>query len=418
MPARLNLPAYYNLVENDTFELFFKGIVEASDPYRYNLRIDCERGAIFRRKYVYTPLSGDAGTYPMTVSLEDDEERILDRKTLELRVFAPATAEKLPKTPYHILCVGDSLTSGGIWASELCRRLTATDGTPAGLGLNVRFWGNVPGTDGAFHEGYGGWTFRSFNTDYDSARFWHLRTAHTLTKLDQHAQYRDADGSLWRLESIDGDTLKLIYQSGTVPAKAPAGTLKWESGGNAHTDIPAGETFRASGNPFWNEQTGKVDFSAWAEKLGCPTIDLVCVLLGWNSTLTPYADYMDDVRTFLANVRAAFPSAQVVLMGLQVPSIDGFGQSYGCMWNYMDKVRYVFEMDRRYADIARKTDFVTSANLAGQFDTEYNMPRAEFPVNVRSSVTEYRGTNGVHPAKEGYLQIADAFYRAVMPHLM
>ena len=411
--AFLNLPKYYDLVENDTFELFFRGIVAASDPYRYNIRIDCERGAIYRRKYVYTPTNGDAGTVPMIVSLENDEGTVLDRKELELRIH-PAARRTFPK-PYNVLCVGDSLTSGGIWASELYRRLTASDGKPAGLGLNVRFWGNVPGKNGAFHEGYGGWTFNSFNCDYDSARFWHLRTRHALIPSDQHAMFEDEAGASWRLESIDGDTLKLIYQTGNAAA-APVGALRWISGGESHTDIPAGETFRASGNPFWDEAAERVDFGTWARKLGCPGIDLACILLGWNSTLTSEEEYFDHVRIFLANLRETFPNVKVILMGLQVPSIDGFGASYGCMWNYMDKLRYVFRMDERYAKIAEEYDWVSSASLAGQFDTEYNMPSAEFPVNVRGTKTEIRGTNGVHPAPEGYLQIADAFYRAGMPY--
>lgn len=49
----------------------------------------------------------------------------------------------------------------------------------------------------------------------------------------------------------------------------------------------------------------------------------------------------------------------------------------------------------------------------GQFDTRYNMPYTQVAVNPRSTVTEMRGTNGVHPSPSGYLQIGDAFYRAL-----
>jgi len=38
----------------------------------------------------------------------------------------------------------------------------------------------------------------------------------------------------------------------------------------------------------------------------------------------------------------------------------------------------------------------------------------ERKVNVRSSQTEWIGTNGVHPSMDGYLQIGDAFYRALV----
>ena len=35
-------------------------------------------------------------------------------------------------------------------------------------------------------------------------------------------------------------------------------------------------------------------------------------------------------------------------------------------------------------------------------------------VNIRSSVTENFGTNGVHPSTDGYNQIGDAFYRGMI----
>jgi hypothetical protein len=56
-------------------------------------------------------------------------------------------------------------------------------------------------------------------------------------------------------------------------------------------------------------------------------------------------------------------------------------------------------------------------NISGQFDSEYNMPRQTKAVNTRSSTTEQVGTNGVHPATEGYYQIGDAAYRALVPEL-
>ena len=413
MAARLRVPDHYDLVEEDVFELYRLGVVEANDPYRYNWRVECDKGAIFRRKYAYTPQPGDAGVYPLTMTLEDDDGHILDRKTVELRVRAVPETVK----PADILCVGDSLTSGGIWVEELYRRLAGTGGEPTGLGLDLRFWGNMTSAGGIAHEGYGGWTFQSFNTDYDSARFWHVRGTHALTALDQHAVYKAADGGLWRVESV-GEALKLVHMGGSVAA-APEGTLVWESGGSGNAPtITVESARRATGNPFWNEQAGCVDFLDWARRVGAPKIDCCLILLGWNSTWTPVPEYYEQVRTFLGNLRAAWPDCKVLLMGLQVPEIDGFGQSYGCMWNYMDKARYVFDMDERYARIAASERGVYAASLAGQFDTEYNMPHGEFPANPRNPRPVERGINGVHPAKEGYLQIADAFYRAVLPVLM
>jgi hypothetical protein len=55
--------------------------------------------------------------------------------------------------------------------------------------------------------------------------------------------------------------------------------------------------------------------------------------------------------------------------------------------------------------------FVRYLGIASQFDGEYNNIHASFPVNNRSTVTEDRQTNGVHPDTPGYYQIADVVYR-------
>ena len=55
-------------------------------------------------------------------------------------------------------------------------------------------------------------------------------------------------------------------------------------------------------------------------------------------------------------------------------------------------------------------------DAAAQFDTLYNMPYSERPVNKRyiDGPTEMIGTNGVHPAARGYYQIADSVYRNIV----
>ena len=52
--------------------------------------------------------------------------------------------------------------------------------------------------------------------------------------------------------------------------------------------------------------------------------------------------------------------------------------------------------------------------MKAQFDVENNMPASEMQVNIRNKKTERVGTNGVHPTMEGYLQIGDVFYRALV----
>ena len=76
------------------------------------------------------------------------------------------------------------------------------------------------------------------------------------------------------------------------------------------------------------------------------------------------------------------------------------------------------EAYQSWANEEYSKDFVEYVDLAGQFDAEYNMPSKEKPANLRCETTEVVGTNGVHPATAGYMQIADAVYRNVIASFM
>ena len=192
-----------------------------------------------------------------------------------------------------------------------------------------------------------------------------------------------------------------------------SGALTWVSGGDGsdNTSIVYTSYTTESSNPFWNNAVNKVDFLNYATNLGVKTIDYCYILLGWNSTNDSETVTKDNIRTFINNLRASFPNCKITLLGLQVPSIDGFGANYGCNWNYMDKLKFVFNYNKWNLEVSKEFDNVDFINISGQFDSENNMQTGTRQVNIRNSKTEVYGTNGVHPATEGYLQIADAVYR-------
>lgn len=403
--AAVHLPDEYKLVVNDTFELFWKGVIEAFDPYARDIVCECDRGNCFARKFVFKPTS--AGNYRLKVSVRDDRGNILDTASTILKVSDKALS---PSSIKRILCVGDSLTAPGTWPHELNRRLTGIGGTPVADELsNIEFIGTQT-HDGTAYEGYGGWTFNSYNSSMQSSAYVWITCTHDKTEADQHSTYKDANGAIWKIETIETSRLKMIRQSGTTAMPA-SGTLTHVSGGEHVDDIVFTMSQVAAGNPFWNDKKDKVDFANYAQSIGASSIDYCYVLMGWNSTGNSEISYKSSVRTFINNLRASFPNCIIVLMGIQVPSLDGFGTSYGCSWNYMDKLRFVHELDHWYADVAAEYSNVYTISTVGQFDAEYGYPTSTVPVNARSTKTEARQTNSVHPSDSGYMQIADAVYR-------
>ena len=56
----------------------------------------------------------------------------------------------------------------------------------------------------------------------------------------------------------------------------------------------------------------------------------------------------------------------------------------------------------------------SSSNITCVYNTPHNMPTMEVQVNRRNETKELIGSNGVHPTMNGYLQIGDVFYRALV----
>lgn len=414
--VKLCLPDFYDLVVNDTFELFYKGIINAVNPDLYDVVVQCTKGNAFDKRFIITPTTVE--NLPLTVSLYGINHNLLDEKTITLKIHAKATS---PATQKNILCVGDSLTQGGTWVHELKRRLTASGGTPTGDNLsNINFIGTRE-YNGVHYEGYGGWTFNSYNTANVNTNARIITCSHDKTESDdQHSIYKDGNNVQWKLETINENTIKILCVTGEGTNFPTTGTLVWVSGGVNHSDIVYTASEIAAGNPFWNTAESKVDFAAYAENCGVDSIDYVYVLLGWNNASTSESDYKTQAQTFIDNVQADFPNAKIVLIGLEIPARDGLGNNYGANGvysKYYGLMQFVFNIDRWYKELAASNTNVYSVNLAGQFDTAHNMPTATRTVNSRNPATETYQSNGVHPASYGYLQIADAAYRDITTRL-
>ena len=349
----------------------------------------------------------------------DSNGILIDSTNITLKVKAKASN---PADVVNVLCVGDSLTTNGVWVKEFYRRLSSSGGSPNADGLtNIHFIGTRD-KDGAKYEGYGGWTFNSYNTANVSTNSKIITcVGHNKTEADdQHSIYSDSNGNLWKLETIESSQIKIIAITSEGTSFPTSGTLTWVSGGVNHSNITYTASSNSNGNPFWNSVQNKVNFTTYAENLNANSIDYVYVLLGWNSVTTDRTQYKAQAQTFIDNVKASYPNAIIVLIGLEIPSKDGLANNYGSTGVYSDYyglVLYVFELDEIHNELVSENSNVFSFNLSGQFDTENNMQTNTRIVNVRNSTMEVYQSNGVHPADSGYLQIADACYRDIVHRL-
>jgi hypothetical protein len=164
---RIILPDTIDAVVGYKQQLFYRGIIEAINPYQWNIKVDGNVGGKqFPRYYEFTPTT--AGTKTFTIGVYDTYNNLLAENSCTVNIVNPTTN---PATIKKVLRVGDSLTDidyGTTWTEEFRRMIQDTGGTPTGLNLsNYEFIG-TKGISPNNSEGYAGKNWDFFNTDAGS----------------------------------------------------------------------------------------------------------------------------------------------------------------------------------------------------------------------------------------------------------
>ena len=416
----------YIAVEGDTLEIFYKSILHAKNPLNYNIHAYCSVGTSFQEKFV-VPGTVSAGIYPLTLTITNDQGELIDQETININVQKKAQS---PAEPINVLCMGASTESDGVWINEFYRRLTQTGAVavtgaagPAGDGLtNINFIGKRTTNLGAGYEGFGGWSWSSYtSTSTSSGSYWVKVASHSKTESDQESVYRDANGVLWQLETLEPTQLKMKkYEdaAGTMPA---SGTLTYVSGGVDTSDIVFKSAVPETGNPFCYD--GELNFKAYCEDIGASGIDIVYAKLLYNGipngttvTQVNLEKRANQIRTFLNELLEDYPDAKLVLITPPIPSYDGCGTNYtasSAFQNYWYLREWVYKYQSEIYPMlkAEYPNNIYVCDFNAQFDVDHGYPTTTVAYNTRSSQTYRRQSNGVHPTNEGRMQWSDAAYR-------
>ena len=336
----------YELVVGDNFQLFFRGVVQAVNPYNYHIRIETPKGIVRPRYYEWTPGSEDVGSYPLTLQVLDHNGNLLGQDQTTLVVKAAAA----PKQDVNILCIGDSLTAGGIWPAEAYRRLTANGGTPAGHGFGkIHFVGTktktVNGLTVGF-EGSGGWTWDSY--------------------LGKNSPFYDSNTGKISFKSY-------CQKNGIADIDVLCVMLTWNN-----QSIPSNTYQNLDGGHF-----------ADARQL------------------------LDLLHSEYPNAKVRLMGLQMPCQNGGLGASFGAGNPMSDTYGMLVSAMHYNEALERLSNLPQYRDFVQYVDVAAQFDTDYNMPDKSRPANNRTDVTEVLGSDGLHPSTSGYYQIADAIYRAL-----
>jgi len=434
---KLFLPKTIDAVVGDTIEIFYESLTSAVTPLRYHVVAVAEKGRSYRRKWTYTPVSGDR-SFPLSVRFYDDFGNLVGAADSTVKMWEQAAS---PERNVNILCIGASSTAGGEWVSEVRRRLCATGGRPEGLGLsNLTFIGSCRRGSACF-EAYGGWSWRSYLRDVSATpNTWVYVVAGMKSDPGtQHSVWQTPDGQHWQLETIDTNASRLKLkphpasdgEGSPLPAEA---VLTWVSGGNEKGNIRYKGTQPEKGNPFWSVTRSAVSFRDYLERNKIAGgIDLCLIGLGGNDLFCNRKEMgifhantsaiVSAAKQFIDALHREFPECRVVIASLPFPDVDGYGENYDCktpVSNAFALTNAIIDLSAAYQDLADSpeyTDSVDYLNLACQYDLRHGGRLKIRPASLRSPSEEPVCINALHPSKSGYMMFADAWYRKIIASL-
>lgn len=157
---QLTLPPVVYAVPGLPVSLYHDNLVLTQTPEQYRFEFTCKLGKNEERRWTVTPADGDVGDHPLAVTVKDASGKVLEKGTTTLHVSSrKAGADKA----LRLLIVGDSLTHATDYPNEISR-LLSEPGNP-----KVTFLGTHKPSSakpGVAHEGYGGWTWIRFLTQF------------------------------------------------------------------------------------------------------------------------------------------------------------------------------------------------------------------------------------------------------------
>ena len=426
-PVEVCVPDTIFAVVGDTLQLYYRSIFRCVDFSKYAVKVVCNIGAQYPRYYEVTPLAGNVGTHTLEFTIKDNNNNTIGTKTVNL-VVVPAGTN--PASELNVLCLGASATQGGQWASEMKRRLVGTGGTPAGSGkTNIQFVGRKDVTFAEQQvklEATGGYSFPSYTG-----------TAAYLHKFYFNAEHPFGSANVGDVYSYNGHNftiaeINITNNIGNISCTSDYTGIIYSTTGGTLTKVSGSgddalqfATCGTSGNPF--VYNGVIDMQQYADDYCNPQgaahgrIDVIFTELFGNGTSVYTDDFttrMSQMQTFINQVRAVFPNCKFCIGLFWNPDIrGGMGVNYGATGAWSDPygIKYsnmnLCNALQKYITDNNLSDYVFILNWLNEFDEENDMQQTTKKVNVRSTVTEIFGVNGVHPATVGYYQMADTAWR-------
>lgn len=158
---QLTLPPEIYAIPGVEMNVYFDNIVLTQEPDRYRFNVDCAIGRTEDRRWTVVAQAGDIGRTPFSLRVCNSEGDLLAKANSVLRVIPPDAGRD---QDIRLLIVGDSLTHATVYPNAI-GRLLSKPGNPKWTMLGTHRPSSA--AEGVAHEGYNGWTWSRFVSQYE-----------------------------------------------------------------------------------------------------------------------------------------------------------------------------------------------------------------------------------------------------------
>lgn len=431
----LNIGSKIYAVVGDTLQIFKKSIVD-SLGIPYIMKIESAKGRVYPRYWEYTPNADDVGSSEIKFSLLNVDGSVIDERIVSLITVNTSNTSK------NVLNIGDSTMANGEIPIELSRRIKGTNGvatTPKALALsNINVVGRIKNGDKTVGwEGTSGWTYTNYTSQGSRAVRFQVANAQSITVKDlirigatnSYGYYQfevtevNVTNGTGNIRAVFSYTTP--YSSNFLNEVSASGKLTNTNNLAVGSYLSFTEEFY---QPFWNTTKNQFDIKTYVNDYCGNKVDYIFILLGINSLygtkpFTSVDSVLDSCKNLLRKIHADLPNTKILLSTNNLVSQNGgLGFNYNAQTYFgqydVEVINHlIFAMNKAYYTLETDTEFmqyVEVINTHAQFDADNAFPITTKNVNTRSGETESVGTNGVHPTNNGYWQIADAEFRALL----
>jgi len=354
--VRLALPANLYAAVNVETNVFFDNVILAQNSANYVFDVKCEKGMVLADRWTYTPAPEDAGAYPLTLEVRDEQNGVIARASSTLHVAGPDAAATASAT---LLAVGDSLTQASIYTQRLLELSETGNGFALKL-IGSRGPDNSAAHGANRHEGYSGWTAQAFAT--------------FTGPLSRSGQFKGREtGS------------PFVYVEGDKPRLDFGRYCGQFNGGQA----PDFVTFALGTNDIFYGTDEKVD----------SIIDQMLVYL--------------DQLVAMVHQYSTSTNVGILLVIPPAASQDGFrnyrGSQRQTRWQYRrDQHRLIERLIDHYGGREKENLYLVPTYL--NLDSAHNFVVRPLAWNSENPEEAPRVIDGIHPAPAGYRQMGDTIY--------